>query len=403
MADTMTDMEPYVPEWVATLQPAWELARRLERAAEFIPKEFSNRAEAIMATILTGAELGRGPMWALRSMHVINGRPGLSAEAMRALVLAAGHDIWVTEHSDHQVTICGRRKNSDRTTEITWTAAQAEKAGLRRNAVWNSYPRAMLTARATAELCRLVFSDVIAGIAPLEELEDGYPLEPKPEIPSPPVRRRRQPATPPPPPAAEDGPTGEVPAVHPSQSGPSAPPLPPLPSELLGDTLTIDAGTKAAMEGATVAELRQMIPTYTDAPPTPPEDAYGPPRAVSGDPGPDLGDEPPAATDEDAARRKLMALTRDAFPNMRTSQRELFRHALTALATRDRLDGPIVSSRLLTVGEQLTLTNLLGDIRTGALLPALEDDGAVVFSSNTKNAVIRTDENGRWTVDIQPR
>jgi hypothetical protein len=310
-------------------------------------------------------------------MHVINGRPGLSAEAMRALVLAAGHDIWVTEHSDHQVTICGRRKNSDRTTEITWTAAQAEKAGLRRNQVWNAYPRAMLTARATAELCRLVFSDVIAGIAPLEELEDGYPLEPRPELPSPPVRRRRQPATPPPPPpAAEDGPTGEVP-VLPSH-GPPAPPLPPLPHEL-------------------------SEPTYTDAPPTPPEDAYGPPRAVSGDPGPDLGDEPPPATDEDAARRKLMALTRDAFPNMRTSQRELFRHALTALATRDRLDGPIVSSRLLTVGEQLTLTNLLGDIRTGALLPALEDDGAVVFSSNTKNAVIRTDEDGRWSVDIQPR
>ena len=58
------------------LEPAWNLARRLERAREFIPNDFANRAEAIMAAILTGAELGQGPMWSLRSMHVVNGKPG---------------------------------------------------------------------------------------------------------------------------------------------------------------------------------------------------------------------------------------------------------------------------------------------------------------------------------------
>jgi hypothetical protein len=217
----------------------------------------------------------------------------------------------------------------------------------------------MLTARATAELCRILFADVIAGIAPIEELEDGYPLEQRPE-PATPVRRSRRPlavAAPPAEVTSEGAPREEVATPGPVSSQ-NHPALPPLPHEL-------------AVE----------------------------------DPGPEVGDEPPPATDDELARRKLMALTRDAFPNMRTSQRELYRHALTALATRDRADGPKVSSRELTTGEALTLTNLLNDVRSGALLPSSEDGGSVVFASNTKLAVVtppQTDE-GRWTVDIKPR
>ncbi len=104
-----------------------------------------------MAAILTGAELGRGPMWSLRSIHVINGKTGLYAEAQRDLVLAAGHEIWPTEHSDHSVTMAGRRRGTDRITEVTWTLAQAERARLTKNPSWSAYPRAMLTARATPE------------------------------------------------------------------------------------------------------------------------------------------------------------------------------------------------------------------------------------------------------------
>jgi hypothetical protein len=222
----------------------------------------------------------------------------------------------------------------------------------------------MLTARATAELCRILFADVIAGIAPIEELEDGYPLEQRPE-PATPVRRSRRPQ----------------PAV-------TAPPV-----EV---TSPVEGAPREEVAAAPVPDPSQERPPLL--PPLPHE------LAVE-DPGPEIGDEPPPATDDELARRKLMALTRDAFPNMRATQRELYRHALTALATRDRADGPKVSSRELTTGEALTLTNLLNDVRSGALLPSSEDGGTVVFASNTKLAVVtppQTDE-GRWTVDIKPR
>jgi hypothetical protein len=60
----------------------------------------------------------------------------------------------------------------------------AKRAGLAGKNNWRSYPRAMLLARATAELCRALFPDVLAGIShTIEELADGddvdRPLEPE--------------------------------------------------------------------------------------------------------------------------------------------------------------------------------------------------------------------------------
>ena len=117
-----------------------------------------------------------------------------------------------------------------------------------------------------------------------------------------------------------------------------------------------------------------------------------------------IGDELPAGA-EDHQRRKLFALARDAFPNMRTVEREQYRHALTAVVTRSRSDGPVVSSHALTDGERLDLTNRLNDVRSGALLPSREEDGTIVFASHNKNAVVTPppDDNGRWTVRVDDR
>lgn len=152
---------------------AFDLAQRIART-DFVPTAFRGKPEAVMAAMLTGRELGIGPMQALSKIHVIEGRPSMAAELMRAVVMRAGHDIWVEDSNSTRVTLGGKRLGSERETRVTWTMDDAKKAGLDQRQNWRKYPRAMLLARATGELCRAIFADVLAGISyTYEELTDG--------------------------------------------------------------------------------------------------------------------------------------------------------------------------------------------------------------------------------------
>lgn len=214
---------------------AWSTAQQIART-DFVPVALRGKPEAVLAAMLTGHELGIGPMQALSKIHVIEGRPTMSAELMRALVLSAGHDLAIEESTVTKCTVVGRRHNSERDTRITWTLDDAKRAGLDGKQNWRRYPREMLLARATAALCRAVFSDVLAGISySLEELTDGDVINVEDRDAAPPAangaaaakrtaRARR---------AATAQPSG-VPGSDHRDSSPEARPspgLPPLPGE----------------------------------------------------------------------------------------------------------------------------------------------------------------------------
>lgn len=157
--------------WTEVLEDVGILAGNIANT-EFVPESFRGSVPAVAATILTGRELGFAPMTALASLHSIKGKVGLAAEAMRALVLQAGHEIVTTTSTSAQCTMKGRRKGSQEWTEVTWTIADARQAGLANGNGWKNYPRQMLQARASSELCRLAFPDVIRGLASTEEIAD---------------------------------------------------------------------------------------------------------------------------------------------------------------------------------------------------------------------------------------
>jgi hypothetical protein len=157
--------------WVDVIRPITILAGQIADT-DFVPKALRGNAPAIAAAILHGRELGMSPMTALAQTHVIEGRPSTSAEGQRGLVLAAGHEIEYTELSDAVATVRGRRAGQERWTSVTWTLDRARSAGLAGRNQWRTYPRAMLAARASAELCRLLFPDVTHGLAAFEELDE---------------------------------------------------------------------------------------------------------------------------------------------------------------------------------------------------------------------------------------
>jgi hypothetical protein len=186
--------------WVELMAPAVELAKAVANT-EFVPKGMRGNPAAITAAILYGDEVGLGPMQALAKIAVIEGKPTLSAEAQRALILAAGHELWIEDATATRCTVAGRRRESEQTSRVTWTMDDARRANLAGRPSWRSYPRQMLLARASAELARAVFADAIGGLAATEELEEAEAHSPLPsgnEISAEPgggqtARRRRRP------------------------------------------------------------------------------------------------------------------------------------------------------------------------------------------------------------------
>jgi hypothetical protein len=218
--------------WIHVVREVTILAQQIA-GTEFVPKGLRNSIPATAAAMLYGREVGLPPMTALSQIHVVEGRPGLSAEGMRALVLAAGHEIVFDESTSAVCRIRGRRHRSATWTEVEWTIDLARRANLlRRGSAWENYPRDMLVARATTALCRMIFPDVIHGFRSIEELGDMSDA-PEESASSSPAKRatvsRRSKSTAPPTPAlptsAESPPPGGSgdPATPPPHREPSLP------------------------------------------------------------------------------------------------------------------------------------------------------------------------------------
>ena len=161
-------------EWAQSASAAHSIAQSLVQTS-FVPEAFRGKAHEATAAILAGAEVGLSPMAALRSFDVIQGVAAPRANTLRAVVQAQGHEVWVVESTDTRAVVEGRRRNSSRTQRSVWTIDRAKKLGLTSKKNWQSQPQAMLVARATAEVCRLVASDAILGLSSyaVEELTDG--------------------------------------------------------------------------------------------------------------------------------------------------------------------------------------------------------------------------------------
>lgn len=159
-----------VRAWIEVFPDAAELARALANT-DFVPRAMRGKAAEITAAILYGDEVGLGPMQSLARVSVIDGRPALSAEAQRALIYAAGHELWTVEASVTSATVAGRRRGSDEVVTVTWTMDDARRANLAGRGAWRTYPRQMLIARASAEMARTLFPDAIGGLSATEELE----------------------------------------------------------------------------------------------------------------------------------------------------------------------------------------------------------------------------------------
>lgn len=225
---------PGVARWIRTAQPAAEFADRIADT-EFVPVAMRGRPAMVAACIMYGDEIGVGPMQALASIHVVDGRPFPSAELLRALVLREGHTLRIIEATGTSCTVLGIRagRPDSEGVRVTWTIEMARAAGLAGKGAWRSYPRALLVARASTDVCRMVFPDVVKGLGHVPDdpgiaadWDDLTTATGLPDTPAPPVTRQLQWS--PPPNVAAPGPDnpvagpGAVPWEEPPADNPEA-------------------------------------------------------------------------------------------------------------------------------------------------------------------------------------
>ena len=238
-----------VDGWLAVASDVIKLANVIA-PTDFVPDAYRDNPPAVAAAILTGRELGIGPLTSLRHVQVVKGTPTLSAEYKRARVLSAGHEFDVLELTTQRCRVSGRRRGSNKPPlEITFTMDDAKTAGLLapsksgKPGAWQTRPRRMLFARAGSELCDFLFADVVNGLPTAELVADGTdddtfagydeaPSQAPPvasngdgEKPAARTAQRRTRAN-----AAPAAPT-PAPAKPEPQAPADGPPLPPLPGE----------------------------------------------------------------------------------------------------------------------------------------------------------------------------
>jgi len=157
-----------------TIDECTSLAERLAKST-LIPEAMRDKMPNVLVTILAGQELGLAPMAALRSIHVIEGKPVLGADAMVAVVLGSGKAEYFTrvEEGPESVTYETKRVGATSPRRCTWTKDMAKVAGLHLKDNWRGYLRAMLASRAKTELARDVYPDVLAGCYSHDEARDG--------------------------------------------------------------------------------------------------------------------------------------------------------------------------------------------------------------------------------------
>lgn len=138
-----------------------------------LPDALRGKAADVFVSIVAGAELGLPPMAAIRGVHVVQGRPILSADTMVAIVMGSGlaEYFMCVEETATSCTYETKRRGAPQPQRITWSDEDTKRAGLNTKEVHRLYTRAMRKARAKSMLARDAYPDVLAGCYDPDEIE----------------------------------------------------------------------------------------------------------------------------------------------------------------------------------------------------------------------------------------
>lgn len=164
----------------SSLTEKQQYALALSQAGELVPRNFWTKPTpapgggmippkpnpgAILYMLETAAMVGVNPMVGLTNIHIIEGKPSLSANLQAALVREAGHRlrVWVSEDGKTATCEIVRSDDPDFAFKVSWGDREMNAAGLANKDNWKKYQRSMKKARAITECIREACPEVLMG------------------------------------------------------------------------------------------------------------------------------------------------------------------------------------------------------------------------------------------------
>jgi hypothetical protein len=148
----------------------------MARSAGMIPPDI-NDAQA-MIIIAAGQEMGLQPLQALRTMSFIRGRLTMTVQLQLAMARQrAGVRVETLEESADGTAVTVTLVRDGERVTVTYTLADARRAGLADQRNWRLYPRQMLRWRAIGDALRIIAPDVVMGLLDPDEASSLDPVD----------------------------------------------------------------------------------------------------------------------------------------------------------------------------------------------------------------------------------
>lgn len=169
---------PSVAEFKAMREMAAAVA-----GTQMVPVAYRDKPDDVLAAILTGREMGLGPMQSLRDIFVIDGKPALAAHLLMAQMRKGGLVVLAKEVTDDRAWARVKRQDTGEESEVEWAYAEALEIETRERGRtiklaektnWRNYRRDMLWARLVGRIARQVGPDLVGAAMPYssEEVQD---------------------------------------------------------------------------------------------------------------------------------------------------------------------------------------------------------------------------------------
>lgn len=153
---------------------------KLFSESKLVPDHFRGSSASVFVALHMAMRMNLDPMMVMQKTYIIQGKPGMEAQLMIALVNARGPFTgpiqweFAGEGESRQCTAYATHKVTGERCEfpLTWKMVKAEGWAGKSGSKWMTIPDLMFRYRSATYLARLYCPEVLMGLATVDELKD---------------------------------------------------------------------------------------------------------------------------------------------------------------------------------------------------------------------------------------